>query len=1047
MRRNITWLIVALALSFTACGSGGGTTITPTSTIITAVDGYIKDAYVTDDSGQVGVYSSNGQYTFANPISYPLHLTSGVLEDTNTSFDINMTAQSGTIISPITAFINGDASLQSKLALALSLPDTSDSFAVDFVDTDNTNLAKLAQLLYAIQKNINLTAQFKASLAGVSGPTDLFTLAEGDVNATIDIGYIIQYRAFLHRVKNLSGSISSYETGIKSEKYALNIKNSITHNGFTYASVTSPDTGKIWLDRNIGASQVCTALNDTACYGDYYQWGRNFDGHQISTSSTTTTQATNINNAGTKFITNSSSARDWTTVDGDGSLRISNWSKTDGSSVCPVGYRVPTIYELLDDTLSASTPIANNIDAFNSFLKLPSPGYRKNDDGSLNNQDSEGIVWSSTTTGSEAFHVYFGTYVNTWEYNNYRAIGFSVRCISDAPPVSDITPPTFTSSSTASVNENQTSAIDLNATDDVSSVTYSISGGESADFDVNVTTGVVRFKIAPDFETKTQYTFTATVTDTSSNSATQTVTITILDLEPEETIITHNGFTYGTVISPYTSKIWLDRNIGASQICTALDDAACYGNYYQWGRNFDGHQISTSLTTTTLATDINSAGIHFITNLSSPYDWTTEDGDGSLRSSNWSETDGSSVCPVGYSVPTIAELDAETKSASLPVNNTTDAFNSFLKLPSAGGRKSTDGSLYYQGSWSLVWSSSVNNTYSYYLHFNSNGGLTTDSLYRAYGFSVRCISDAPPIPDTTPPIFTSSDTVSVNENQTNAIDLNATDNISSVTYSISGGDSADFNINATTGIVTFKVAPDFENKQNYSLTATSTDDSNNTTTQSVAITILDVEPEPIIHNGVTYNEVTSPYTGEVWLDRNLGASRVCLALNDTACYGDYYQWGRNFDGHQISNSATTTTLATDITNVGSDFIISADISGKWTTADSDGSLRSANWSNTDGSSVCPIGYRVPTITELTAETILASTPVSNNTDAFNNFLKLPSAGSRRSGLMSSVGTDVDMWSSSANGSYSEYLYIHSAYAGTPFPQYRAYGGSIRCIKD
>jgi hypothetical protein len=45
-------------------------------------------------------------------------------------------------------------------------------------------------------------------------------------------------------------------------------------NGLTYALVTSPDTGKVWLDRNLGARQVCTSSTDAACFGDLYQWGQ-----------------------------------------------------------------------------------------------------------------------------------------------------------------------------------------------------------------------------------------------------------------------------------------------------------------------------------------------------------------------------------------------------------------------------------------------------------------------------------------------------------------------------------------------------------------------------------------------------------------------------------------------------------------------------------------------------------------------------------------------------------------------------------------------------
>jgi hypothetical protein len=49
--------------------------------------------------------------------------------------------------------------------------------------------------------------------------------------------------------------------------------------GLTYRLITSPNPPhRVWLDRNLGASQVCTSVTDTACYGDLYQWGRAKDG-------------------------------------------------------------------------------------------------------------------------------------------------------------------------------------------------------------------------------------------------------------------------------------------------------------------------------------------------------------------------------------------------------------------------------------------------------------------------------------------------------------------------------------------------------------------------------------------------------------------------------------------------------------------------------------------------------------------------------------------------------------------------------------------------
>ena len=204
----------------------------------------------------------------------------------------------------------------------------------------------------------------------------------------------------------------------------------ISHNGTTYNTVTSPYTGKIWLDRNLGASQACTALDDTACYGDYYQWGRASDGHENNTSSNTLdgALAINLDVGHGDFILNTT---DWTalSLDDNGSLRATNWSKIDGSSVCPVGYRVPTVQELRDETLdNNATPIANNIDAYNNFLKLPSAGYRYGGDGSLS--QGSGVVWSSGVASAGSHLLDFGSSSAGTGYAS-RAYGFSVRCLKD----------------------------------------------------------------------------------------------------------------------------------------------------------------------------------------------------------------------------------------------------------------------------------------------------------------------------------------------------------------------------------------------------------------------------------------------------------------------------------------------------------------------------------------------------------------------------------------------------------------------------------------
>lgn len=39
-------------------------------------------------------------------------------------------------------------------------------------------------------------------------------------------------------------------------------------------------TGRIWMDKNLGATRVATSPTDSASFGFYFQWGRGADGHQ-----------------------------------------------------------------------------------------------------------------------------------------------------------------------------------------------------------------------------------------------------------------------------------------------------------------------------------------------------------------------------------------------------------------------------------------------------------------------------------------------------------------------------------------------------------------------------------------------------------------------------------------------------------------------------------------------------------------------------------------------------------------------------------------------
>lgn len=188
------------------------------------------------------------------------------------------------------------------------------------------------------------------------------------------------------------------------------------------------------------------------------------------------------------------------------------------------------------------------------------------------------------------------------------------------------------------------------------------------------------------------------------------------------------------VYNPATSKIWMNRNLGASQVATSSTDAAAYGDLYQWGRATDGHESRTSGTTATLATSDTPGHGNFITTGSSPWDWRSPQND-----NLWQGVSGTNnPCPSGYRLPTEAEWNAERTSWSS--NNAAGAFTSPLKLPVAGLRLSSNGSLGNVGSFGFYWSSTVAGTLSRGLYFNGSDAYMT-SFYRAIGFSVRCLKD------------------------------------------------------------------------------------------------------------------------------------------------------------------------------------------------------------------------------------------------------------------------------------------------------------------
>ena len=194
---------------------------------------------------------------------------------------------------------------------------------------------------------------------------------------------------------------------------------------------------------------------------------------------------------------------------------------------------------------------------------------------------------------------------------------------------------------------------------------------------------------------------------------------------------------YGTVVNPVTGKVWLDRNLGATQVADSSKHEASYGDLYQWGRAADGHQVRTSANQNTQATtSLADEGSNlwdgkFIIGFP---DWLTP-----AATDLWTGTAAeNNPCPSGYRVPTNAEWNQERLTWSS--NNAAGAFASPLKLPLAGFRNGTDGMPVFVGTQGYYWSSTVVGSNSRHLVF-VGGGVAIDTGIRANGRSVRCLKD------------------------------------------------------------------------------------------------------------------------------------------------------------------------------------------------------------------------------------------------------------------------------------------------------------------
>ncbi|MFH1505201.1 MAG: hypothetical protein ABIH08_07460 [Candidatus Omnitrophota bacterium] len=190
------------------------------------------------------------------------------------------------------------------------------------------------------------------------------------------------------------------------------------------------------------------------------------------------------------------------------------------------------------------------------------------------------------------------------------------------------------------------------------------------------------------------------------------------------------SITYGTVASSLTGseKCWITQNLGATQQATSATDPTpeSAGWYWQFNRK-QGFKYDVTRTPSTA----------WIASIDETENY-TDSGD---NASNWNPA--LDPCTLllgsGWRLPTYTEwTNADSNGVWSNYNNT---YASVLKLHAAGRLSSSTGALESRGSYGTYWSSTqTSSTNGHYLYFYS-GSSYMYNVNKAYGFSVRCLSD------------------------------------------------------------------------------------------------------------------------------------------------------------------------------------------------------------------------------------------------------------------------------------------------------------------
>jgi hypothetical protein len=428
----------------------------------------------------------------------------------------------------------------------------------------------------------------------------------------------------------------------------------------------------------------------------------------------------------------------------------------------------------------------------------------------------------------------------------------------------------------ASVNalENQTAVTTVSAFDsDIGdALSYSISGGADAGlFSLNASSGVLTFNASPDFEAPTDsgadgvYDVQVTVTDDGAGNLTdvQNIAVTVTNANESPQITSNGGGASGSVS--------VDENSSAVTTVAVYDPDSGDSHSYSVSGGADAAAFSINASSGALtfssAPNYESPGDVGSNNVYDVQVTVTDDGAGNLTdvqdlAVTVNNTNDNPVITSDGGGESVSVNAAENQTGVTTVTATDEDSGDTLSYSISGG---ADGALFTIGESSGVLTfsaapdfenptdSGANGVYDVEVRVTDDGTGTLSDV-QAIAVTVTSANDSPVISSNGGGATASA---TVDENTTAVTTVTATDPDSgdTHTYSISGGsDAAAFAINATTGVLTFNSAPDFESPADtgtdnvYDVQVTVTDDGigNLTDVQDLAVTVNNVNENPVI---------------------------------------------------------------------------------------------------------------------------------------------------------------------------------------------------------